>query len=604
MKKIITSIIAFLYCIYTFALTESEGVVFVQDYYKLITEYATTAENISLAKKIENMHIGKGFVYPDVEIKLGGITETKGVGIKTEYLASILSRQNLLLKFVPKNTTLEGNNSGICTMSFTLYVYSGNEQPGREVLKYSVPLMMEIQNSDKKIRNILKSTKAASTLNVTPTDLTFGASGGTRTITVTSNTNWHISVNTNSWGHLSRSGNTLTLQVDAYQGTTDRTDYFKLKAGDKEEKITIRQTASGNTKPSAQIGDITVLQNQDINGQKGIIILVSFNIQNMKDKEGRVCAYFYDNDGNALIDLNEKYNTAKGKVAIGTNIRPKFDNTKYTDLQLKIPYSELHQSGTYKRTLKFKINIWNHSTCPFEAIYTSTSYTTFEFTPITEVTLTLDGSSSNKTKYFPESGGRKTYTVSTNASIYEIWGVPTWCKIENKTQSSFTLVCDPNPYSSDRSDYMKVKVSGKEIRIDIKQDRKSSSANITNSWLVHNLMKPTWNGFMWINIPYMAIHCHFDVSGHQGEYVNVCAFFYYPNGDAVRAINYNYRTPDGYATVQQKGKCTFENTEWKDFILEMPYPALPKGEMTVTIQIIDKNGNWLAESTPISFTIY
>lgn len=156
MKRLIVSIFVFVYCLSSFALTENEGIMYVKKYYGLINEYAVTPDNITLAKKIEGMHVGKGYVYPDVEIKLGKLTETEGVGIKTVYLASIMSRQNLLLKFDPQNISIEGNYNGICTMAYTLYVYSGNEKPGQEVFKYSVPLKIEIQNSDKKIRRIFK----------------------------------------------------------------------------------------------------------------------------------------------------------------------------------------------------------------------------------------------------------------------------------------------------------------------------------------------------------------------------------------------------------------------------------------------------------------
>lgn len=303
MKRILMSILVLFSCIYSYALTQNEGIAYLRNYYELLTEYATTSESVTLAKKIENMHVGNGYVYPDVEINLGkGMTETEGVGIKSVYLASIVSRQNMLLKFVPKDILLEGNSNGICTMVYKLYVYSGNEQPNKDVWKYSVSLRMEIQNSDRKIISIKKNTKSAtsqSTLNVSPSNLSFGSSGGTRTITVSSNRDWSISVNTASWGHLTRNGNTLTLTVDNYTGATERTDYFKIKAGDKEERINIKQSASNNNlKPSVKINSITVAQNQNLDDGKGIIIHISFNIDNFKGKNGRVVAYFYDSNGN------------------------------------------------------------------------------------------------------------------------------------------------------------------------------------------------------------------------------------------------------------------------------------------------------------------
>ena len=481
MKRKIVSICTFFYCLCACALTESEGASFIKTYYHLLTEYAA-AENVALAKNIEKMHMGSGHVYPDIEINLShGMTEVDGVWINM-YLASIISRQNLLLKFVPNNIALVSNSNGICTMEYTLFVYAGNEQVGREVLKYTVPLKIEIQNNDKKIRSILKrsqSTPPQYTLSVDPSLLTFDASGGTRTITVNSNTNWSISVNTASWGHLTTDGNTLTLRVDSNTGTTERTDYFKIKAGDKEEKISIRQNAPSNSlNPSAQIKSISVSKDQNLDNGKGLIIHVAFDIQNMKDKDGRVVAYFYDNNGNALTDTNEKYYTSNGNVAVAKNIKPRYDNSQFSDFQLNIPYTELHQSGTNSRTLKFSISIWDKSVSPSKEIAVSSSYTTFSFTPSTEVVLLVDNTNSDRTKYFSESGGRETYYINTTASSYETWGVPSWCRIENKSSSSFTLVCEPNTTNSQRSDYMKVKAGGKEIRIDIKQETGKSATSL------------------------------------------------------------------------------------------------------------------------------
>ena len=463
MKRLIVSIFVFVYCLSSFALTENEGIMYVKKYYGLLNQYAT-AENITLAKKIEGMHVGKGYVYPDVEIKLGKLTETEGVGIKTEYLASIMSRQNLLLKFVPKSISLESNYNGISTMAYTLYVYSGNEQAGQDVFKYSVPLKIEIQNSDKKIRSILKGTKTPQryTLSVTPSSLSFNASGGTRTITVNSNTKWEISVNTASWGHLTRTGNTLTLRVDANTSSSSRTDYFKIKAGDKEERIDISQEVE----------------------------VVSYTL--------------------------------------------------------------------------------------------SVSQSSFSF---------------------GASGGTQTITVNSNTD----WSisVPTasWGHL-TRSGNTLTLRVDANTSTSSRTDYFIIKAGDKEKKISISQDRKDNEAIVHSTWITHNLTRSMWNGYMWVNVPYMRIHCHFEVNGHKGENIRVCAYFYFANGNRVNAVNPEFRTSDGQATVQGNGHCDYEGTEWKDYSLDIPYYALPKGNLTVQIQIQDKNGGFLANSSHTSFTVY
>ena len=94
--------------------------------------------------------------------------------------------------------------------------------------------------------------------------------------------------------------------------------------------------------------------------------------------------------------------------------------------------------------------------------------------------LKVDGAMATKTVNFTSSGGRQYYSVDTSASDFETWGVPSWCSVE-KSSSGFTLVCGSNPTSSPRSDYMKVKADGHEIRIDISQSGSAPSYSSASS---------------------------------------------------------------------------------------------------------------------------
>lgn len=81
--------------------------------------------------------------------------------------------------------------------------------------------------------------------------------------------------------------------------------------------------------------------------------------------------------------------------------------------------------------------------------------------------LTVDSKTAVSTS-FASSGGSETFYVKTDASSWETWGVPSWCKVTSKTSTSFSLSCERNTGTA-RSDWMKVKAGGKEVRIDIKQ---------------------------------------------------------------------------------------------------------------------------------------
>lgn len=82
--------------------------------------------------------------------------------------------------------------------------------------------------------------------------------------------------------------------------------------------------------------------------------------------------------------------------------------------------------------------------------------------------LTVDSKTAVSTT-FSLNGGSETFYVKTDAGSWDTWGVPSWCEIIEKTESSFTIKCKPNTTGSTRTDYMKIKADGKEVRIDIKQ---------------------------------------------------------------------------------------------------------------------------------------
>lgn len=217
----------------------------------------------------------------------------------------------------------------------------------------------------------VKDTQTTTYLTVSKSELYFDAGGGTKTITVTSNKDWEISVDTYSWGHLTRNGSTLTLKVDENTESTERTDYFKLSAGDKEVKINITQEGQ---KITGEIKDITVEHNVFKDGVKGMKILVDFSVQNMKGIDGSCAVYFYYENGNRVMDKNQKYKTADGHAATHTTIRPGYHpKTVYTDLEIFMPYNEL-EVGIGKHSLKFYCVIWEHSTSSAVSVAESQYY--------------------------------------------------------------------------------------------------------------------------------------------------------------------------------------------------------------------------------------
>lgn len=451
-----------------------------------------------------------------------------------------------------------------------------------------------ISSGSKSIRVDISQGKRNS-LTVSTESLSFSSAGGSRTITVNSSSSWKIGTKTYDWGHLSTDGNTVTLRVDANTSTNSRTDYFTIKSGNLEKRINISQ--SGNTQTTsnnATIKSVYVSNDADVDGEKGLSVKVSFDVSGMKGHNGRVSCYFYDTNGNALIDRNNRYHTSgtPSNVSSGEDIKPRYDNSTYTDFEIKIPYSELHLSSTYSRTLRVDVVVWDYYSGSGKEVARKDG-TTFTCVPNISY-LKVDGSTTNKSKYFGESGGREYYSVNTSASTYETWGVPSWCRIENKTSSGFTLVCERNNSRSSRNDYMKVKAAGKEIRIDIEQAASSGpTASITSIEQVHNVM----NGF----VKGMNIKLKFDVSGMQGRTVRATAWFYYADNSTKLSNAYGNQV-----SVSRSDTAPYENTTFT-MTLFMPYQGLNmaygwSGSLTFDIAIYDSSGNKLARQDNNSFT--
>lgn len=451
-----------------------------------------------------------------------------------------------------------------------------------------------ISSGSKSIRVDISQGKRNS-LTVSTESLSFSSAGGSRTITVNSSSSWKIGTKTYDWGHLSTDGNTVTLRVDANTLTNSRTDYFTIKSGNLEKRINISQ--SGNTQTTsnnATIKSVYVSNDADVDGEKGLSVKVSFDVSGMKGHNGRVSCYFYDTNGNALIDRNNRYHTSgtPSNVSSGEDIKPRYDNSTYTDFEIKIPYSELHLSSTYSRTLRVDVVVWDYYSGSGKEVARKDG-TTFTCVPNISY-LKVDGSTTNKSKYFGESGGREYYSVNTSASTYETWGVPSWCSIENKTSSGFTLVCERNNSRSSRNDYMKVKAAGKEIRIDIEQAASSGpTASITSIEQVHNVM----NGF----VKGMNIKLKFDVSGMQGRTVRATAWFYYADNSTKLKNAYGNQV-----SVSRSDTAPYENTTFT-MTLFMPYQGLNmaygwSGSLTFDIAIYDSSGNKLARQDNNSFT--
>lgn len=468
-----------------------------------------------------------------------------------------------------------------------------------------------IKKCDKKINEL--SPRLTVNGSTSSTNISFSASGGNQTLTISTNQGGINASALPSWITVNNiSSSSATIHCSANTSSSSRNDWFNINAGSKTVRINVSQSGkkasssssssssqnTSNGNHSANIESVWIEQNITSDGKLGIYVHAKFTVAGMNGKDGKLSTYYYDSSNNAIKDTNGDYctNGSNPVVAASANFKPGYDNARYDDYKVFIPYSELHQTGTSSRTINVSAIIWDYSSSDPKQLARKEG-ASFSFTPKTDSYLKVDSKTAVSTS-FNASGGSETFYISTDADSWTTWGIPSFCEVTNKTATSFTLKCNPNNTGSERSDYMKVKTGNHEVRIDIKQPS-GSGAKINRIWVDHNTFNGGQKGMM--------IHIDFEVNGLKNHTINPVAYFYYSNGNRLNDYDGYYRTTDGQVSIGDTSNADYEGTQWKDFKLFMPYNQLHMGtgsyDLKFQIEIHDKtSGKSLLHSDYQGFT--
>ncbi len=192
-------------------------------------------------------------------------------------------------------------------------------------------------------------------------------------------------------------------------------------------------------------------------------------------------------------------------------------------------------------------------------------------------------------------GGSQAFTVSSNTPWEIVIEPAQWGRIENKTSSGFTLVCERNNSRSPRNDYMEVMTGSERFRINISQEANSGpTASITSIDQEHNVYQGERKG--------MRIKLKFDVSGMKDRRIEAIAWFYH--SDNVTLL----KRADGNGQVRTSKTDTapYEDTTF-NMTLFLPYSSLNMpngfdGELSFDIVIQDASGNALTRNDNNRFT--
>ncbi len=113
-----------------------------------------------------------------------------------------------------------------------------------------------------------------------------------------------------------------------------------------------------NSKPvktntaSTKFDKIWVDYNVKENGRLGMRIHVKFSVFNLKNVDSYLAVYFEKTDGTKLKTTNKKFASNDGQVAVYRSLKPGYDETVYSDLDVFMPYDEFKLSrGKYNLKL-------------------------------------------------------------------------------------------------------------------------------------------------------------------------------------------------------------------------------------------------------------
>lgn len=112
--------------------------------------------------------------------------------------------------------------------------------------------------------------------------------------------------------------------------------------------------------PTCSIEDIWQEHNVLQKKYRGIKIRVQLVTENLRNYICRTEALFFSESELPLRDVNGQYQSQDGNVGVYIDFEPQYDKTRYRDIQLFMPYEELHISN-HSILLKFKVQFFVYS---------------------------------------------------------------------------------------------------------------------------------------------------------------------------------------------------------------------------------------------------
>ncbi len=269
-----------------------------------------------------------------------------------------------------------------------------------------------IKAGNKEQRINISQSGFVDNLSVSSENLDFDSSGGTKTITITSSSAWQIGSNTLTWGHVSKNENQLSIRVDKNNGTSQRSGSIIIKAGNKERRIYISQ--------SAFVANLSVSsENLNFDSSGGTKILSINTNETWQIKESTSSWIHFEKNGsqlNVIIDKNTNRDSRTDRFIVKTG------------------------------TIEKRITVYQEGLPTYLSV-------------------------SDDDLYFSSNGGSQDITVNSNKDWNISVNTRSWGKLI-RNGNMLTVRVEPNRKKYARTDYFKLRAEEKVINVNVTQSGK------------------------------------------------------------------------------------------------------------------------------------
>jgi len=239
---------------------------------------------------------------------------------------------------------------------------------------------------------------------------------------LTNETGGYYITGTPSWCKISdKNSGGFYLECTANPSKQTRSGSFDVvsNSSNKSVRIYVNQEA---TIPDVTFDHVTVKHDEQLTEGLGMTIKFKMSTTNLGGKSCHANVYFYDSNGKALMDSNNRYKTVDGQVCSSEEFSPTSNHSEYTDFNVQIPYSELHLTGSGKKSVKYRIIVWDENDPVARTELYSTSVPVVQATTASSYTASTSSTSGTSTDSSGSTSGTSTSsygsTSGTSTSSY------------------------------------------------------------------------------------------------------------------------------------------------------------------------------------------